>query len=309
MKPLLDVLIILDALEKEGSFAAASAKLFKTPSALSYTVHRLESDLNIQILDRSGHRARFTRTGQMLLEKGREVLHTVRELEKQAIKLHEGWENELVIGVDDTFPFSLLAPLIESFYQHHSVTRLKFINGVLGGSWDALTQGRADIIVGAMHEPPSSSDFSVARLGELEQVFAVAPHHPLAQEAEPLSRSTIKRYRAIVVGDSSSLSSASATQLLDDQEAITVFDFKTKLELQISGLGCGYLPRYLAQRFLESGALIEKKVAAQILFEPVWMGWNEQTAGLASAWWRDAILANSAIAGVYTKDETNKSNS
>ncbi|AKE59051.1 LysR substrate-binding domain-containing protein [Citrobacter farmeri] len=309
MKPLLDVLIILDALEKEGSFAAASAKLYKTPSALSYTVHRLESDLNIQILDRSGHRARFTRTGQMLLEKGREVLHTVRELEKQAIKLHEGWENELVIGVDDTFPFSLLAPLIESFYQHHSVTRLKFINGVLGGSWDALTQGRADIIVGAMHEPPSSSDFSVARLGELEQVFAVAPHHPLAQEAEPLSRSTIKRYRAIVVGDSSSLSSASATQLLDDQEAITVFDFKTKLELQISGLGCGYLPRYLAQRFLESGALIEKKVATQTLFEPVWMGWNEQTAGLASTWWRDAILANSAIAGVYTKGETNKSSS
>lgn len=308
MKPLLDVLIILDALEKEGSFAAASAKLYKTPSALSYTVHRLESDLNIQILDRSGHRARFTRTGQMLLEKGREVLHTVRELEKQAIKLHEGWENELVIGVDDTFPFSLLAPLIESFYQHHSVTRLKFINGVLGGSWDALTQGRADIIVGAMHEPPSSSDVSVARLGELEQVFAVAPHHPLALEVEPLSRSTIKRYRAIVVGDSSSLSSATATQLLDDQEAITVFDFKTKLELQISGLGCGYLPRYLAQRFLESGALIEKKVAAQILFEPVWMGWNEQTAGLASVWWRDAILANSAIAGVYTKGETNKSN-
>lgn len=308
MKPLLDVLIILDALEKEGSFAAASAKLYKTPSALSYTVHRLESDLNIQILDRSGHRARFTRTGQMLLEKGREVLHTVRELEKQAIKLHEGWENELVIGVDDTFPFSLLAPLIESFYQHHSVTRLKFINGVLGGSWDALIQGRADIIVGAMHEPPSSSDFSVARLGELEQIFAVAPHHPLAEEAEPLSRSTIKRYRAIVVGDSSPLAAATATQLLDDQEAITVFDFKTKLELQISGLGCGYLPRYLAQRFLESGALIEKKVAAQILFEPVWMGWNEQTAGLASAWWRDAILANSAIAGIYKKDDSKKSN-
>ncbi|HDZ8013178.1 TPA: LysR family transcriptional regulator [Citrobacter amalonaticus] len=308
MKPLLDVLIILDALEKEGSFAAASAKLYKTPSALSYTVHRLESDLNIQILDRSGHRARFTRTGQMLLEKGREVLHTVRELEKQAIKLHEGWENELVIGVDDTFPFSLLAPLIESFYQHHSVTRLKFINGVLGGSWDALLQGRADIIVGAMHEPPSSSDFSVARLGELEQIFAVAPHHPLAEEAEPLSRSTIKRYRAIVVGDSSPLAAATATQLLDDQEAITVFDFKTKLELQISGLGCGYLPRYLAQRFLDSGALIEKKVAAQILFEPVWMGWNEQTAGLASAWWRDAILANSAIEGIYKKDDSEKSN-
>ncbi|EBW8963597.1 LysR family transcriptional regulator, partial [Salmonella enterica subsp. enterica serovar Javiana] len=260
MKPLLDVLVILDALEKEGSFAAASAKLFKTPSALSYTVHKLENDLNIQLLDRSGHRARFTRTGKMLLEKGREVLHTVRELEKQAIKLHEGWENELVIGVDDTFPFSLLAPLIDAFYQRHSVTRLKFVNGVLGGSWETLTQGRADIIVGAMRAPPPDTGFGFARLGDLELVFAVAPHHPLVHEEEPLSRQTIKRFRAIVVGDSVHSSRSIGSELLDAQEAITVFDFKTKLELQISGLGCGYLPRYLAQRFLESGALIEKKV-------------------------------------------------
>jgi DNA-binding transcriptional LysR family regulator len=77
---------------------------------------------------------------------------------------------------------------------------LSFINGVLGGSWDALTQGRADIFVGALHEPPQLSDFGFARLGVLEQVFAVAPHHPLAQEPEPLNRRVIKGYRAIVVG-------------------------------------------------------------------------------------------------------------
>lgn len=307
MKPLLDVLVILDALEKEGSFAAASAKLYKTPSTLSYTVQKLESDLNIQILDRTGHRARFTRTGQMLLEKGRDVLHTVRELEKQAVKLHQGWENELVIGVDDTFPFSLLTPLIEAFYQRHSVTRLVFINGVLGGSWEALTQGRADIIVGALHEPPQLSEFGFARLGVLEQVFAVAPHHPLANEPEPVTRRVIKNYRAIVVGDSSRPECGISSQLLDEQEAITVFDFKTKLELQISGLGCGYLPRYLAQRFIDSGALVEKQVLAQSSNEPVWVGWNEQTAGLASAWWRDEILANSAIATVYAQADDGKS--
>nr|WP_072094075.1 LysR family transcriptional regulator [Trabulsiella odontotermitis] len=298
---MLDVLIILDALEKEGSFAAASAKLYKTPSALSYTVHKLESDLNIQLLDRSGHRATFTRTGKLLLEKGREVLHSVRELEQQAIKLNEGWENELIIGVDDTFPFSLLAPLIETFYQRHSVTRLKFINGVLGSSWDALIRGRADIVVGALRDPPPQSGFAFEALGELEQVFVVAPHHPLAQENEPLSRRTIKRYRAIVVGDNSSPEYPAFRQLLEDQDAITVFDFKTKLELQISGLGCGFVPRYMAQRFLDSGALTEKKVASFSAVDPVWIGWNEQTAGLASAWWRQAILANSAIAAVYQK--------
>lgn len=70
MKPLLDVLMILDALEKEGSFAAASAKLYKTPSALSYTVHKLESDLNIQLLDRSGHRAKFTPYRKNVIREG-----------------------------------------------------------------------------------------------------------------------------------------------------------------------------------------------------------------------------------------------
>ncbi|EFP5952580.1 LysR family transcriptional regulator, partial [Shigella dysenteriae] len=48
-------------------------------------------------------------------------------------------------------------------------------------------------------------------------------------------------------------------------------------------------------------------ITAQTLFEPVWIGWNEQTAGLASGWWRDEILANSAIAGVYAKSDDGKS--
>ncbi|WP_435927040.1 LysR family transcriptional regulator [Dryocola sp. BD613] len=299
MKSLLDVLIVLDALDKEGSFAAAAIKLFKTPSALSYTVQKLESELNIQILDRSGHRARFTRTGQLLLEKGREVLHTVRELEQQAIKLHQGWENELVIGVDDSFPFSLLTPLIEAFYKSYSVTRLKFINGVLGGSWEALTEGRADIIVGAMSDPPSLSGFGFTLLGQLEIVFVVAPHHPLAEAQEPLTRRAIKRSRAVVVGDTSRLEPSRAMHLLEDQEAITVFDFKTKLELQISGIGCGYMPRYMAQRFIESGVLVEKQVVSHVPFVPVWIGWNEQTAGLASEWWRGQIVASPEIAAVY----------
>jgi hypothetical protein len=52
---------------------------------------------------------------------------------------------------------------------------------------------------------------------------------------------------------------------------------------------------------MDSGALVEKQVLARAVIESVWMGWNEQTAGLASAWWRDEILANSAIAAIYLR--------
>jgi hypothetical protein len=43
----LDVLLILDALDKHGSFATAAESLFKTPAALSYMIQKLENDLNI----------------------------------------------------------------------------------------------------------------------------------------------------------------------------------------------------------------------------------------------------------------------
>ncbi len=40
-----DVLMILDALDRHGSFATAAESLYKTPAALSYMIQKLESDL------------------------------------------------------------------------------------------------------------------------------------------------------------------------------------------------------------------------------------------------------------------------
>ena len=239
MKPLLDVLVILDALDKEGSFAAASAKLYKTPSALSYTIHKLESDLNIQLLDRSGHRARFTRTGQMLLEKGRDVLHTARELEKQAVRLHQGWENALILNVDATFPFSLLAPSIAAFYRQHHATRLEFRRDTLGANWQTLVEGRADLLLGALGDPPALSGYGSVLLGEVAQAFVVAPQHPLAQIAGPVGWRSLRRHRAITTDG--------AWPQADGEESLTVFDLPAQLMLLCAGLGWGYLPLFQVQ--------------------------------------------------------------
>ena len=102
----------------------------------------------------------------------------------------------------------------------------------------------------------------------------------------------------MVVGDGYPAWSPAAL-VLDEQDAITVFDFKTKLELQISGLGCGYLPRYLVQRFIDAGALVEKRVTPDVATDSVWVGWNEHTEGLASQWWRENILASPEIMALY----------
>jgi DNA-binding transcriptional LysR family regulator len=48
----LDALIVLDA--RAGSFAGGAEQLFRVPSAVSYTIHKLEQDLGVTIFDLEG---------------------------------------------------------------------------------------------------------------------------------------------------------------------------------------------------------------------------------------------------------------
>ncbi|HFV9290345.1 TPA: LysR substrate-binding domain-containing protein [Serratia fonticola] len=287
----LEALLILDALDRHGSFAAAAAALFKTPSALSYMVQKLESDLAITLLDRSGHRAKFTATGKLMLEKGRILLRAAQDLEQQARYVESGWESDLTLAVDASFPFARLLPLIDEFYRNHHHTRLRFSHEVLAGSWEALIHGCADIIIGAICEPPSHAGYAFSPLGQLEYVFAVAPHHPLAAQPEPLQKSTIRQHRAVVVHDSSRVNSPQSLHVLDEQDQLTVFSFEAKLQAQLAGLGCGYLPHYLAEPHLKTGQLVAKSVEAERDSDTAYFGWRESATGLASLWWRERLQA------------------
>ena len=67
----LDSIRLLDAIERHGSFAAAAQELCVVTSAITHAVRNLESDLGLNLFDRSGRRARFTREGRLVLDKGR----------------------------------------------------------------------------------------------------------------------------------------------------------------------------------------------------------------------------------------------
>ncbi len=49
----LDALQTLDAIERRQSFAAAAEELHRVPSAVSYTINKLEEDLGVELFDRS----------------------------------------------------------------------------------------------------------------------------------------------------------------------------------------------------------------------------------------------------------------
>lgn len=290
MRLTLDALLVLDAIERKGSFAAAAHELHRVPSAVTYTVHKLEQDLDVLLFDRRGHRAKLTTAGRELLNEGRHLLRAAGEIEARVKRVATGWEAELRVAYDGLLPAAAMLKLAQDFYAQNADTRLRFTAEVLGGCWDALVSGRADLAIGASGEGPSGGGYQTRPLGEIDWVFAVAPAHPLATAAEPLTRSDILAHRAVAVADSSRNLPPRTTGLLSGQDTLTIADAAAKLEAQAMGLGVGYLPQCLATAAATRGDLVIRQTEEPKISQMLFIAWRTAHRGKALKWFVDQVF-------------------
>ena len=276
MKISLEALEVIDAIDRKGSFAAAAEALYRVPSALTYTIRKLEEDLGVTLFDRSGHRATLTAAGAELLKEGRYLLDAAQILECRVRRVATGIETDITMAVSDLFEFQPILLLLQDFYQQGFGTRVKLLREVYGGSWDALQSNRADISIGAPGDSPPGNVFGTHLLGQLEFVFAVAPHHPLATLPEPLNACDIVQHRVAAAADSSRNLQPRTSGILSGQDTLTVPDMHTKLQAQITGVAIGYLPRQMAQSAADQGLLVIKQVAEPKPITPTFIAWRQQ---------------------------------
>lgn len=304
LKLSLDALQILDAIDRRGSFAAAGKALHKVPSTISYTVAKLEEDLGVQLYDRVGPRAHLTPAGEALLEEGRHLLRAARELEMRVRRVASGWEAELTVAVDSMFVPALLAEDVRAFNAVAEQTRMRLITESLSGTWEALLDRRADLLVGAAGEGPSGGGYVVEPMGVVRFVFAVSPSHPLAAAPEPLGREQLATHCAIAVADSARRLLPRTVGLLMGQETVTVPDMVSKFRLQCAGLGFGFLPEPYVQQAVRDGRLVIKQVEEPKPDETFWLAWRTGEEGAALRWWRERMQRPEVLAGWWPTMES-----
>jgi DNA-binding transcriptional LysR family regulator len=285
----LDALAVVDAIARRGSFAAAAAELGKVPSALSYTVRRLEDELDVLLFDRRGNRARLTAAGLELLEQGRQLLRAADDLACRVREVASGWEVELRIAVDTVVSFDRIRPMLEDFYTAGAPTRLRFGHEVLDGGWDALLGGRADLAIGVGHDAPAQAftagGFSMRPLGEVRFVYCMAPHHPLADTPGPLTDELLMGHRAVAIANTARTLPGRSSGLLSGQDSITVATLGQKIALLIAGVGAGYLPEPFAKPHLAAGRLVARPIAHPQPPAALRYAWRRTARGKALAWW------------------------
>ncbi|MGE3921106.1 MAG: LysR family transcriptional regulator [Gammaproteobacteria bacterium] len=278
----------LDAIARNGSFALAAKELNKVPSALTYTINKLEELSDITIFDRKGHRAVLTEQGEFLLTECRRLLHTAHDIE-HLIALHKtGWEQQITIAYDALIPFKRLLPLIDAFYHECAGVTLKICSEVLSGGWDALIHQSADIAIGVTGDPPIRENLSIKPLGQISFVMVATPNHPLSKKSL-LHADVIKNNRIIAVADSSRSLPPRTTGMIEGQEVFTVSTFQEKIEAISHGIGIGYLPKAIAKPLVEKNELVILKVKNPKAMGTVSFAWQDHTVAKAKSWWIEKL--------------------
>ena len=284
-----DALAMLQTIAQRGSFAAAARELGMVPSALTYRVRQIEDALDVLLFDRSSRQARPTEAGQELLREGLRVLDEIDALANRVKRMATGWEPQLTIAVDSIISRTTVLELCEAFLALDPPTRLRLRDETLSGTLAALTSGQSDIALGVILEPGQRRGIQSQTIGTVDFVYAVAPHHPLAAAAEPLSDDLIRQHRAVAVADSIQRGSGMTIGILGGQDVFTVPSMPAKLDAQLRGLGGGFLPVCLAEPFLDAGHLVAKRVVSTPDRSlPTSYAWRTSVGGepgRAMQWW------------------------
>lgn len=297
----LDALRVIEAIARRGSFSAAAGELHRVTSAVSYTVQKLEEDLGVELFDRSGHRARLTSAGELVVNRGRELLAAAGQLASDARAVASGWEQQLILALDLVYPEELLIPLIARFYAENSAagaevgaeieggsrggdgTDIRISGEVLGGAWDALESGRADLAIAPGFAPLQG--FLTQPLDRVPFVLVAAPSHPIFAEVEPLA--AWDNYRAIVVADTSRQRAPRSVRVGKRQSTLTVSSFAAKASALEAGLGIGGMPEPLVRAQLADGRL--RALSEESDYSEVVLAWPNRPGGKARQWFLDAL--------------------
>ncbi|MEY3445411.1 MAG: hypothetical protein RIR45_166 [Pseudomonadota bacterium] len=283
-----DALSMLQAIEAAGSFAAAARELGLVPSTLTYRVRQIEDALDVLLYDRSSRQAKLTQAGAELLREGARLLAEIDAVANRVKRVATGWESQLTIAIDTVISKATVMELCESFFSMSPPTRIRLRDETLSGTLEALTSGLADLAIGVGPDAANITGVHGKPLGAVTFVYAVAPHHPLANAPEPLSDETIRQHRAVAVADSVQRGAGLTFGLLGGQDVFTVASMQAKLDAQLRGLGGGNVPRCMANPYIESGRLVVKKTERSQRQVPIgyaWRGTKATGQGRALQWW------------------------
>jgi len=165
------------AVARERRFSRAADKLFRTQSAVSQTIRKLEEELGEALFDRSSRDGVLTDAGKVLYEYAEKLINLREEAAESLSELRELQKGKRVLAANEFTVLYLLSVLAE-LRRVHSMIKITVERALGSHIPDDVLRHAAEFGV-LSYEPQEENLHSVVvYLDEL--VFVVPPRHPLA---------------------------------------------------------------------------------------------------------------------------------
>lgn len=243
---------MFQAVVRHGGFAQAAAAIHKSQSTINHSVHKLQDQLGIALLEVKGRKAHLTEAGKLMLRRADQLLVQAEQIEDIADSLAHGLEAEISIAIDVVYPTVCLTLALHTLSREFPNTRVQLIETVLSGGCEKLIVGEVDLLVGGT----TPQGFLSEHIATVKFIAVAHPEHPLHQLDRTLNLQDLAQHRQIVVRDSAQ-NDPTDSGWLGAEQRWTVSHVETSVQMISLGMGFAWLPESRVTGGLKSGLLRE----------------------------------------------------
>lgn len=167
------------AVAREGGFSRAAHKLYRTQSAVSQAVRKLETEIGEPLFDRSSRDGQLTDAGRVLQEYAERLLNLRNNARDALVELRELQQGKLVIGANEFTALYLLRVLAE-FGRLHPAIRIMVQRSLGSRIPDDVLRHHCEF--GVLTYDPQDPELESVVVYSDELILVVPPEHPLARE-------------------------------------------------------------------------------------------------------------------------------
>lgn len=274
---------------ESGSLSAAALRLGLAQPALSRQMQALESELRVQLLNRTGRGVSLTPAGRRLQEGAIALLQDAETLGREVSGFAAAVAGEAVVGMPPTVARSLALPLTLEARERLPLVSLSLVEAFSGTMVEWLAAGRID--VGVIYGDPGVAKILAEPLVE-EALFLIGAPDALGDGDGPVSLDVLASAPLVLPSPRHSL-----RRLLEETAAAEGFRLRVAVEIDSLtamveaarlGVGLTVLPPAAVRAELSFAGLGRRPLDPPL----------RRTLYLATGPGREAAAPPSAVAGL-----------
>jgi len=246
----IDQLIVFHKIISLGSFKAAANALHKTQPAISFSIKKLEEELQVDLFDRTNYRPILTTYGEAFFQSSIKLLEEMDKLELLAQSFQNKNEASIDLSLDGVCLKPSLLKFLKEFSDEHPFTKIRMNFDILGDPQRRVLN--KEVQFGLTHFITEMSSLEIVPITSIQMVPVMSRE---LYEAKAIKKQQdLMHIDQIIVTDKKPMGPSFG--IYQEGKKWRLEDSNFKQDIILAGLGWGHLAYHSIEKEIESKNLV-----------------------------------------------------